>query len=156
MSQTPKQPLYLLRNWREYNRALVNRGSLTIWVDRHAIHDWPYSGPARGGPARLQRHGHPVPADAQAAFPLPLRAAQGLGRSVFGLMGLPLAVPHYSTLCRRAADLRIDLARQGRGPLHLVLDTTGLKVYGGGSGRSARTASPGGGPGGSCNWPSTP
>ena len=42
MSQTPKQPLYLLRNWREYNRALVNRGSLTIWVDRHATHDWPY------------------------------------------------------------------------------------------------------------------
>ena len=45
-------------------------------------------------------------------------------------MGLPLAVPHYSTLCRRAADLGVDLARQGRGPLNLAPDSTGLEVYG--------------------------
>ena len=37
MSQTSKQSLYRIRNWREYNQALVKRGSLTIWVDRQAI-----------------------------------------------------------------------------------------------------------------------
>ena len=50
--------------------------------------------------------------------------------SVFELMGLDLDVPHYSTLSRRAADLEVDLARKSKGPLHLVLDSTGLKVYG--------------------------
>ena len=131
MSQTSKQPLYRIRNWREDNQALVKRGSLTIWVDRQAIDAWAYSGPSRRG----AQHVYSDTAiqcllTLRAAFHLPLRAAQGLGQSIFGLMGLPLAVPHYSTLCRRAADLRVDLARQGRGPLHLVLDSTGLKVYG--------------------------
>ena len=49
MSQTSKQPLYRIRNWREYNQALVKRGSLTIWVDRQAIDAWAYSGPSRRG-----------------------------------------------------------------------------------------------------------
>jgi hypothetical protein len=53
-----------------------------------------------------------------------------MARSVFDLMGLGLEVPHYSTLSRRAAALEVDLARKGKGPLHLVLDSTGLKVYG--------------------------
>ena len=53
-----------------------------------------------------------------------------MARSVFELMGLALDVPHYSTLSRRAADLAVDLARKGKGPLHLVLDSTGLKVFG--------------------------
>jgi hypothetical protein len=53
-----------------------------------------------------------------------------MARSVLELMGLDLGVPHHSTLSRRAADLEVDLARKSRGPLHLVLDSTGLKVYG--------------------------
>jgi hypothetical protein len=61
---------------------------------------------------------------------MPLRATQGMARSVFELMGLGLGVPHYSTLSRRAAALEVDLARKGKGPLHLVMDSTGLKVYG--------------------------
>jgi hypothetical protein len=53
-----------------------------------------------------------------------------MARSIFGLMGLDLGVPHYSTLSRRAADLTVDLSRKSKGPLHLVLDSTGPKVYG--------------------------
>ena len=45
-------------------------------------------------------------------------------------MGLDLGVPHDSTLSRRAAELAVDLARKSRGPLHLVLGSTGRKVYG--------------------------
>ena len=66
----------------------------------------------------------------RAVFHLPLRATQGFARSVFELMGLDLAVPHYSTLSRRAADLRWTSPARAEGPLHLVLDSTGLKVYG--------------------------
>jgi hypothetical protein len=131
MSQAPKKAVYRIRNWREYNRALVQRGSLTIWVDQRALDAWAYSGPNQWG-AQFVYSDLAVQCllTLRAVFHLPLRATQGLGRSIFDLMGIALEVPHYSTLSRRAAMLRVDLARKGKGPLNLVLDSTGLKVYG--------------------------
>jgi IS5 family transposase len=131
MSKQSKTAVYRIRNWREYNHALVRRGSLTVWIDGQSLDAWSYQGPAQWG-------GQYVYGDMaiqclltlRSVFHLPLRATQGMARSVFELMGLGLDVPHYSTLSRRAADLRVDLARKGKGPLHLVLDSTGLKVYG--------------------------
>ncbi len=131
MSKPAKKATYRIRNWAEYDRALVRRGSLTIWVDRESLDAWDHQGPPRWG-AKF------VYSDAairclltlRAVFHLPLRATQGMAASVFELMGLDLAVPHYSTLSRRAAALEVDLARKSKGPLHLVLDSTGLKVYG--------------------------
>ncbi len=131
MSKQAKKAVYRIRNWREYNQALVERGSLTVWVDEQAIAAWNYQGPTQWG-------GQYVYSDTairclltlRAAFHLPLRASQGMAGSIFELMGLALGVPHYSTLSRRAADLEVDLARESTGPLHLVLDSTGLKVYG--------------------------
>jgi hypothetical protein len=129
--RTTTKAVYRIRNWREYNQALVRRGSLTVWVDQQSLDAWNYRGPSQWG-------GQYVYSDAaiqglltlRAVFHLPLRATQGLGQSVFELMGLALDVPHYSTLSRRAADLAVDLSRKSEGPLHLVLDSTGLKVYG--------------------------
>jgi hypothetical protein len=126
-----KKAVYRVRNWREYNQALVRRGSLTVWVDQQSLNAWNYQGPAQWG-------GQHVYSDAaiqclltlRAVFHLPLRATQGMAASVVELMGLDLEVPHYSTLSRRAADLAVDLSRKSKGPLHLVLDSTGLKVYG--------------------------
>ena len=131
MSQTPKKAVYRIRNWREYNRALVKRGSLTVWVDQQAIETWAHTGPNQWG-AQYVYSDTAITCllTLRAVFHLPLRAAQGLGESIFELMGLALAVPHYSTLSRRAADLRVDLARKSKGPLHLVIDSTGLKVFG--------------------------
>jgi Transposase DDE domain len=131
MGKQAKKAVYRIRNWRQYNEALVRRGSLTVWVDQESLDAWSYQGPAQWGAQYVY-------SDAaiqclltlRAVFHQPLRATQGLGRSIFELMGLDLAVPHYSTLSRRAADLQVDLARKGKGPLHLVLDSTGLKVYG--------------------------
>lgn len=131
MSEAAKKVTYRIRNWAEYDRALVRRGSLTIWVDRGSLDAWDHQGPPRWG-AKF------VYSDAaiqclltlRAVFHLPLRATQGMAASIFELMGLDLAVPHDSTLSRRAAALEVDLARKSKGPLHLVLDSTGLKVYG--------------------------
>jgi hypothetical protein len=131
MSKRAKKAVYRIRNWREYNEALVRRGSLTVWVDQEALDAWNYRGPARWGAQYVYSDAAiQCPLTLRAAFHLPLRATQGLGRSVFELMGLALEVPHYSTLSRRAADLTVDLSRKSKGPLHLVLDSTGLKVYG--------------------------
>ena len=131
MSKPAKKATYRIRNWAEYNRALVRRGSLTIWVDQESLDAWDHQGPPRWG-AKFVYSDTAIQCllTLRAVFHLPLRATQGMAASVFELMGLDLDVPHYSTLSRRAADLAVDLARKSKGPLQLVLDSTGLKVYG--------------------------
>jgi hypothetical protein len=131
MGEPAKKVTCRIRNWAEYNRALTRRGSLTIWVDEQALRDWNYRGPAQwGGQYVSSDAAIPCLLTLRAVFHLPLRATEGMARSVFELMGLALDVPHSSTLSRRAAGLEVDLARKSKGPLHLVLDSTGLKVYG--------------------------
>jgi hypothetical protein len=67
------------------------------------------------------------------AFRIPLRQAQGLVASVFELSGITLEVPDYTTVSRRSAKLpSISLGRLPKGPLHVLIDSTGLKVYGAG------------------------
>jgi IS5 family transposase len=129
--QATKKAVYRIRNWRAYNQALVNRGSLTVWVDQEALDAWLYRGPNQWGAQFIYSDvAIRCLLTLRAVFHLPLRATQGMAASIFELMGLDLDVPHYSTLSRRAAELAVDLARKGEGPLHLVLDSTGLKVYG--------------------------
>lgn len=67
----------------------------------------------------------------KAVYRLPLRAAQGFAQSVLALMGLSLPTPHYSTLSRRQVGLELVMPclRSGQA-IHLVVDSTGCKVYG--------------------------
>jgi IS5 family transposase len=125
------KPVYRIRNWKQYNDALVNRGSLTLWVDQAALESWRYQGPARRG-AQFDYSDAAIQCllTLRAVYHLTLRATEGFARSLFGLMGLDLPVPDYTTLCRRAGTLCIDLPKKSAGPLHLVIDSTGLKVYG--------------------------
>ena len=132
MSQPPaKRPVYRIRNWAQYNKALTQRGSLTVWIDQDALDAWNDNRPHQWGAQYLYSDtAIRCLLTLRAVFRMPLRATQGFARSVFEMMGLALTVPDYSTLCRRAADLAVDLSRKSKGPLHLVLDSTGLKVYG--------------------------
>jgi hypothetical protein len=130
LQATPKA-IYRIRNWKQYNDALVNRGSLTLWVDRATLQAWSYQGPARRG-AQFEYSDLAIECllTLRAVYHLTLRATEGFARSLFGLMQVDLTVPDYSTLCRRAAAVRITLPKKAQGPLHLVIDSTGLKVYG--------------------------
>lgn len=123
---------YRIRNWPQYNAALIERGSLTLWVDEEALKAWRYTGPP-------QRGAQYVYADAaikcvltlRAVYHLALRATQGLAQSLLALLGVALPVPNYSTLSRRAAEVAVALGAVPRsGPLHLVVDSSGFKVYG--------------------------
>jgi IS5 family transposase len=129
--QAPKKATYRVRNWKRYNDALVRRGSLTLWVEESTLDAWRYQGPTRQG-AQFQYSDLAIECllTLRTVYHLPLRATEGFARSIFELMGLDLSVPDYSTLCRRAGTLRITLPKKATGPLHLVLDSTGLKVYG--------------------------
>src|SRR3954462_15421566 len=101
--QAPKQTVYRIRNWKQYNEALVRRGSLTLWVDDTTLDAWKYQGPTQQG-AQIEYSDTAIECllTLRSIYPLPLRATEGFARSLLGLMGLELPVPDYSTLSRRA------------------------------------------------------
>jgi hypothetical protein len=67
----------------------------------------------------------------RAVFKLPYRQTEGFGQSMMALLGVRVKVPDYTTLCKRSADLAVDLSPdQVQGAKHIVVDSTGLKVYG--------------------------
>jgi hypothetical protein len=122
---------YRIRNWSDYNKALVQRGSLTLWIDTRSANTWlDHSCPSRRGRRRTYTDAAILCAlFLREAYHLPLRSTQGLVSSVLKLMRVRLPSPHYSTLSRRARFLSISLARPEK-IRHLVIDSTGLKVYG--------------------------
>ncbi len=128
---TTSKPVYRIRNWKPYNDALVRRGSLTLGVDPDTLQAWRHQGPNQQG-AQFQYSDLAIQCllTLRAVSHLTLRATEGFARSLFGVMSLDLPVPDYTTLCRRAATLRITRPKRAEGPLHLVLDSTGLKIYG--------------------------
>ena len=127
-----KKTPYRIRNWPAYNAALIGRGSLTLWVDEAAIRSWRYTGPRqRGAQYHYTDTAIACVLTLRAVYHLALRAAEGLARSVFELLEVALPVPSYSTLSRRAAALSLALGALPRStPLHLVIDSSGFKVYG--------------------------
>src|SRR5258705_5770448 len=126
---------YRIRNWRDYNRALINRGRLTVWFDEHAIAGWRHTAPATGpgAPRFYADLAIECALVFKSVYHLSLRAAQGFLSSVVELMQLPLPIPDYSTVSRRQGVLRVRISSTLQsGPRHVVIDSTGLKVYGGG------------------------
>jgi hypothetical protein len=128
-----RKPSYRLRNWSEYNRSLVRRGSLTLWVEPDVMAAWTAVRPTkqRGKPQTYSDLAIECMAKLRAVYHLPMRATQGLLQSIFGLMKLTLTVPCYSTLSRRQPTLTFQppQRRAGEG-LQVVIDSTGVKVFG--------------------------
>jgi hypothetical protein len=128
-----KKQLYRIRNWREYNKALANRGSITFWFDDDALQSW-LSHSRSGKRGKPQTYGDACIQSMlvlKSVYHLPQRATYGLVCSLIELMDLDLPVPHPSILSRRAANLSIALPPLNRGvPLHVLVDSTGLKVFG--------------------------
>ena len=128
-----KRQAYRLRNWPDYNKALTRRGSLTLWVGADVLEAWHEHERTgrRGCPRTYSAAAILTMATLMEVYGLPLRATRGLLLSVIELLGLSLPVPCYTTLCRRRQSLAVALPRRGKsGPLHLVVDSTGVKVYG--------------------------
>ena len=126
---------YRVRNWSHYNRALIARGGLTFWIDESALATW------RNTQGRLGAGAPRIYSDTaiqcavmvKSVYCLSLRAAQGFVASVLRLMRLDLPVPNYSTVCRRQGALTVPtLSSPKSQPRHIVIDATGLRVYGAG------------------------
>lgn len=127
---------YCVRNWKAYNQSLVNRGNLTIWFSEDALKSWYASRPGqatRGRPYTYSDSCIELALTLRSLFKLPLRGTQGFLQGLTTMLGLSLQVPHYSRYSRRAGELDIQLkrfAKNDKQPTEVVIDSTGLKVYG--------------------------
>jgi Transposase DDE domain len=125
---------YRVKNWGEYDRALQERGSLTLWITPEALAAW--HAPQTGRRGRSPHYsnvaietGHLL----RLAFGRPWRQTEGLLRSITTLLGVSLEIPDHTTFSRRSMSLSFETALlQKTEPVHVVVDSTGLKVYGAG------------------------
>lgn len=133
-AKMPKKKARRISNWSDYNKALVNRGSLTVWFEKEKIKSWLNT-------RTLNKRGRPVLYSdlaiefcltIKALFKLPLRATQGFVQSIFKMMDLSLPVPDYTSLSKRQKTLKIKLPKKTsfNKKMHIIVDSTGLKVFG--------------------------
>jgi hypothetical protein len=126
---------FSVKNWAEYDAGLRRRGSLTLWVTAEVLNCWQAPRRAtRGGQFSYSELAIETSMMLRLAFHLALRQTEGLMASIFGLLGVPLSTPDHSTLSRRAR--KMGSISTGcilpDGPIHLLIDSTGLKVFGAG------------------------
>jgi hypothetical protein len=124
---------------------LINRGRLTLWFDDQTIAAWRNTQPAvgPGAPRTYADLAIERVLVVKSVYHLSLRAAQGFLSSGTELMKLTLLIPDYSTVSRRQGALQVPAsALPQSGPRHVVIDATGLRVYGAGRGRERLAAGP--------------
>jgi hypothetical protein len=126
----PKR-LYRVRNWSEYEQALVRRGSITFWLSEDIEQTWLYDGEKqRGSQFDYSDKAIEIMLTLKEVFHLTNRGVEGFVRSLFQMMKIDLPVPDHSTLSKRGKTLKVKLPKKASGSLNLVLDSTGLKIYG--------------------------
>lgn len=127
-----KKQQYVPKSWREYNQSLVNRGNIALWISEETVKKWysKKSPGSQGGRKELFSD------DAilalmylKSLFHMPYRMIEGFGRSLFILLSITLAVPHFTRICKRSKKLKLPPLPAGK-DLTVVLDGTGVKVYG--------------------------
>ena len=124
---------YKVRNWSAYNAALASRGSLTVWLDATVIDQWENTEKTgkRGASKTYSDLAIQTLLTLRSVYRLRLRQTIGFAGSIFELMGVSLKLPNFSTLSRRGGQLRVKLPRTtSTQPRHVVIDGTGVKVYG--------------------------
>jgi hypothetical protein len=131
--------VYRVTNWKKYNESLVRRGDITLWFAEDVIAAWEHAN-------REVKVGRPFTYSDTAIecllalrelFQLPYRQTEGLGRSLVKLMQVDVAIPDFTSLAKRAAKLNVSLeVLRGEGPIDIIVDSTGVKVFGAGEWRS--------------------
>lgn len=127
---------YRIHNWHDYNESLVNRGSIQIWLDEESIKEWhavKLTGQA-GRPALYSNAAIQCALIIRSVYNLAFRATEGFLKSLIELGKLPIKCPDYTTLCRRQKQLHVELPVSASvlesDLIHLVIDSTGLKIFG--------------------------
>jgi hypothetical protein len=131
---------YHVANWPEYERSLVQRGDVTLWLSADAIDAWtPRPSGRRGGQRKFSDHAIETALTLRLVFGLPLRQAEGFLRSVLSVMRVDLDTPDHTTLSRRSQHLAVELHRvPAQEPIHLIVDSSDLSFVGEGEWAAAK------------------
>lgn len=123
---------YLVRNWDKYNKALIQRGSITFWINEKSLENWHEKGTSktRGRPKKYSDIAIETCIVMKVLFKLAYRQCQGFIESLCTILKLEVAIPSYTQLCRRQKQLNVKLQHSVKGPIHVVVDATGLKIFG--------------------------
>ena len=130
-TQSRRKPLYRVQNWSAYEQALVERGSITFWLSDDFEQNWLYTGKKqRGSQFEYSDKAIEIMLTIKEVFHLTNRGVEGFVRSLFAMLAIHLPVPDHSTLSKRSQTLQVKMPKKSSGSLNLVLDSTGLKIYG--------------------------
>ena len=128
----PASPRYRTTNWKSYNDALKQRGSLLIWLDKEMVWRAPKAG-SNGRPPVFSDGAIQFCLMVKVLFGLPLRQTIGMVASILSMAELDWPVPDFSTLSRRQKTITVQIpSRRAAGPLNLLVDSTGMKFLGDG------------------------
>ena len=129
--QSRPKSLYRVKNWSEYEKALVQRGSITFWMSDDFEKTWWHTGEKqRGSQFDYSDQAILVMLTVKEVFHLTNRGVEGFVRSLFRMLKINLPVPDHSTLSKRGKDLKVKLPKKTNQSLNIVMDSTGLKIYG--------------------------
>lgn len=131
--KTNTKESYRIRDWKAYDTALKQRGSITFWVDEGVIQQWRNQQKTgrRGASNYYSDVAIATMGTVQSLFHLPGRQTEGFVESLFMLMEVNLKVPDHSTLSRRLSKLSVELPVIPKSKaVHVVVDSTGVKAYG--------------------------
>ncbi len=131
---------YRVTNGASYDRALVQRGDITLWLSPEAVASWKPRRTGRpGGQPKYSDLAIETALTVRLVFHLPLRQTEGFLSSLFKMMELDLTAPDHTTLSRRGKHLDVKLRRVPMGrPTHLIVDSTGLSIVGEGEWAAAK------------------
>jgi len=127
-----KKDNYRVTNWSSYNKSLIARGNITLWIEESAVESWYYDGPKQQGSQYVYSDlCIETLLQLKAVFKLAYRQLEGFSNSIIKLMGFDIEVPSYSQISRRSSELEVDISvPKSKTPIYIVVDSTGLKVYG--------------------------
>lgn len=128
----PRQKiLYRVKNWTEYDKALVQRGSITFWLSDDFEKTWHYAGEKqRGSQFDYSDKAIEIMLTIKEVFHLTNRQTEGFMCSLFAMLKIALPVPDHSTLSKRGKKLKVNSPKKTNSRLNIVMDSTGLKIYG--------------------------
>lgn len=130
-TQPRPKTLYRVKNWSEYDQALVQRGSITFWISDDFEKTWMHTGEKqRGSQFDYSDQAILVMLTVKEVFHLTNRGVEGFVRSIFRMMKINLPVPDHTTLSKRGKELKVNLPKKTDQKLNIVMDSTGLKIYG--------------------------
>ena len=118
---------YRVGNWQVYERALVRRGDVTLWLSPEATAAWGVRPTGRpGGQRRFSDLAIETALTLRLVFRLPLRQTEGFVRSILSAMRVGLEAPDHTTLSRRSQVLRVAVhAIRANGAVHLLRNNGG-------------------------------